>query len=303
MEEANIQSTKNWYDRNYKLTMIIPALLLVFSIIYLVHFTSKNGDMIYKDVSLTGGTTITILDEKANLEELKNSLNEKFPDISIRKISELRTGTQKGFIIETKVSAEEIKSALENSLGYQLNQDNSSVEFSGAALSAGFYQQLRFAIILAFIFMAIVVFFVFRTFVPSFAVILSAFADIIMTIVTVDILGMNLSIAGIIAFLMLIGYSVDTDILLTSRLLKRREGSINSTLLGAFKTGITMTLTSIAAIGISLTIIYGFSETLRQIFTILLIGLSYDIINTWLTNAPLLRWYLEIKEAKNENNI
>ena len=292
------QDTKNWYDKHYKLTILIPAILLIFSIIYLVNFTLKNGDIIYKDVSLTGGTTITVLDEKVNMEELKNSLKGQFPDISIRKISELRTGSQKGLVLETKSNADEIKSSLENYLGYKLDQDNSSIEFSGAALSSGFYQQIRLAIILAFIFMALVVFFVFRTFVPSFVVILSAFADIIMTIATVDLLKFNLSLAGIIAFLMLIGYSVDTDILLTSRLLKRREGSMNYAILDAFKTGMTMTITSITAVGISLIVIYTFSDVLKQIFTILLIGLVFDIFNTWLTNAPLLRWYIEAKEER-----
>lgn len=291
------ESKKSWYDRTYKFHIIIPAVLLIFSIVYLISFNAENGDIIYKDVSITGGTTITVLDEKTDIDKLRDSLKAKFNDISIRKISEFATGSQRGFILETKAEAEEIRKELENYLNYPLTQDNSSIEFSGAALSSSFYQQLRLAIILAFLFMAIVVFLLFRTFIPSLAVILSAFADIIMTITVVDVLGMSLSIAGVIAFLMLIGYSVDTDILLTSRLLKRREGSLNERLLDAFKTGITMTLTSIAAVGATLIIIYNMSETLRQIFTILLIGLGFDILNTWLTNAPLLKWYIESREA------
>jgi len=290
--------TRNWYDRYYKFTMILPLTFLLFSIVYLVNFNIREGDLIYKDVSLTGGTIITVLDKKVNIEDVKKALEVQFPDLAIRKISELRTGSQKGFFLETKADVKEAKPALEKHLGYNLTQENSSVEFSGSALSSGFYQQLRFAVLLAFVFMAIVVFLVFRTFVPSFAVILSAFADIIMTIVMVDLLGISLSLAGIIAFLMLIGYSVDTDILLTSRLLKQRDYKLNRQLYDAFKTGITMTLTSIAAVGISLAIIYSYSDVLRQIFTILLIGLGFDIVNTWLTNAPLLKWYIESKEDK-----
>ncbi len=293
-----MQKKPNWYDKHYKLTMIIPLALLLFSLFYLINFTSKNGDVIYKDVSLTGGTTVTILDNRVNINDLEASLKAQFSDVALRKISDLRTGSQKGIIIETKSSAEDTKAALEKYLGYNLTQDNSSTEFSGSALSTGFYKQLRLAIILAFTFMAIVVFFVFRTFVPSFAVILSAFADIIMTITIVDLFRMYVSLAGIIAFLMLIGYSVDTDILLTSRLLKRGDETMNKAIYGAFKTGMTMTLTAIASISVSLILIYHFSDVLRQIFTILLIGLGFDILNTWLTNAPLLRWYLDAKESK-----
>ena len=144
--------------------------------------------------------------------------------------------------------------------------------------------------------MALVVLIIFRTPIPSIAVILSAFADIVFTIVVINLLGINLSIGGIVALLMLIGYSVDTDILLTTRILKKKEGSLNERMFGAFKTGLTMTLTSIAAISIALVIIYSFSETLRQIFTILLIGLGFDIFNTWITNASILRWYAEVKK-------
>ena len=286
---------KNWYDRNYKSILIVPALLLIFSIVYLFNFNIKNEDIVYKDVSLTGGTSVTLIDSNVDLVQLKDSLISKFDDIAIRQISDFGTGSQKGLVIETKADAEEIKKALEEYLGYELNQKNSSIEFSGSALSLGFYQQLRIAIIIAFTLMAIVVFIIFKTFVPSFAVILSAFVDIVMTIVTVDLFGMHLSIAGIIGFLMLIGYSVDTDILLTSRVVKRSEGTVNEKIYGAFKTGITMTLTSMAAVGVSLIIIYSLSNVLRQIFTILLIGLIFDIFNTWVTNASIIKWYAESK--------
>jgi preprotein translocase subunit SecF len=289
---------KNWYDRNYKYILVIPAILLILSLIYLVNFNNKNGDIIYKDVSLTGGTTITVFDENVNIESLTLSLKSQFPDIVARGISDIRTGKQQGFFIETKSSPEQIKPALEKYLKYNLTSDNSSVEFTGSSLSTGFYQQLRIAVLIAFLLMAITVFVIFRTPVPSGAVILCAFADIVMTVTVVNMMGIQLAVAGIVAFLMLIGYSVDTDILLTTRCIRSNEGTINHRVLSAFKTGITMTLTAIASVGVSLLIIYNFSDTLRQIFTIILIGLFFDIINTWITNASLLKWYMEAKTSK-----
>ena len=287
---------KTWYDRNYKLLLIIPAIILIASIIYLANFQKQNGDIIYKDVTLTGGTTITIFDKNINIDELNSALKEKFPNLQLRKISDFRTGEQKGIIIETQSKVEQIQPEIEFFLKYNLTQENSSIEFSGEALSQGFYKQLRLAILLSFFFMAIVVFLVFRTPVPSLAVILSAFADIVMTIAVVDLLGITLSTAGVIAFLILIGYSVDTDILLTTRVIKKRDGTINEIIIAAFKTGITMTLTAIGAIGVALIVIYNSSEVLRQIFTIILIGLGFDIFNTWVTNASILKWYAEKKE-------
>ncbi|PIO00876.1 preprotein translocase subunit SecF, partial [Candidatus Pacearchaeota archaeon CG09_land_8_20_14_0_10_30_9] len=135
-------------------------------------------------------------------------------------------------------------------------------------------------------------------FIPSMAVILSAFADILMTLAVVDLFGLKMSTAGIVAFLMLIGYSVDTDILLTIRVLKRDEDPLNTRLLGALKTGLTMTLTSFFAILAALFIVQSFSVVLTQIFIILVLGLFFDMLNTWITNVSILKWYAEHKENK-----
>ncbi len=258
-------------------------------------FYSNNQDFIYKDISLTGGTSATVY-EKVDINDLEQFLSEKFEDFNIREIYDLITREQKAVIIETKASGGETKQILEEYLGHELNAENSSFEFTGSALSESFYKQLLIAILFAFIFMAIVVFIIFRTFIPSLAVILAVCADILMTLVFVNLLGMKMSSAGIVAFLMLIGYSVDTDILLTTRILKRKEGELNQRIFGAFKTGITMTLTSILAVTFALIVVKSFSIVLSQIFAILVIGLGFDLLNTWITNVSILKWYMEKKK-------
>lgn len=292
MEEEN--KNKNWHDKNYRKLLFIPATLLILSLIYLGIFYSNTGDFFEKDISLTGGTSVTI-QEKIDSEKLKNDLADKLEDINTRDISDIITQEQKAVIIETKSDAQTTKQVLEEYLGYELTEQNSSIEFTGSGLSENFYNQLIIAILVAFVFMAIVVFLLFRTLVPSAAVIASALADIVMTLAFVNILGIKMSTAGIVALLMLIGYSVDTDILLTNRVLKRDEGNLNQRLKGAFKTGITMTLTSLIALTLALLIITSFSVILTQIFTILVIGLAFDILNTWITNVSILKWYAKSK--------
>ena len=295
-----------FYNKNYKLLLLIPLILLIFSLAYISYFYKQNQDFIKRDVSLTGGTTITIFSEQEiNIEDLTSTLSQEIEDFNIRELSDFRTGKQEAVTIEIPIEdtlSEEYKtivSLLEDFLGTKLIRgENFNIASTGSTLGQGFYKQLQIAILISFILMAIVVFIIFRTFVPSIAVVLSAFADIIMTLALVDLLGIRVSSAGIIAFLMLIGYSVDTDIMLTTRLLKR-QGQINTKLKDAFKTGITMTITSIIALSVALIITQSFSPVLKQIFTILLIGLGFDILNTWITNASILKWYLEKKERLN----
>ena len=333
----------NWHDKHYKTLLLIPAIILILSIAYLGYFYSINGDFIQKDVSLTGGTSITIFPQtEVSISELSAYLSNNLGDFSIRELTDFRSGTQKAVIIETPSEPAQIRPVLEDFLGYELDEENSSIESTGSTLSESFYLQLILSIVFSFLFMALVVLFIFgkswklktlftvlaivfafislrglvsinlgiilggvllllnvlvylRYSIPSAAVVISAFADIVMTLAFVDLIGIKISSAGIVAFLMLIGYSVDSDIMLTTRLLKR-FGSTNQNLLSAFKTGITMTLTSILAVAAALLITRNFSAILNQIFTILIIGLSFDIINTWITNASVLKWYVEARK-------
>ena len=295
MTEEN-QQTKNWHDKYYKILLIIPAILIIFSFIYMVNFYNQHGDFIKKDISLTGGTSVTLY-EKLDVLELKQGLQDKLQDVNIREIYDLITQEQKAVIIETTSNAEQTKSVLEAYLKYELTDENSSFEFTGSSLSEGFYKQLLIAILISFVAMGIVIFIIFRTFVPSIAVIAAAFADILMTLVAVNILGIEVSTAGIVAFLMLIGYSVDTDILLTSRVLKREGDSLNKKIFDSFKTGMTMTFTALFSVLVALFIVKSFSSVLAQIFTILAIGLVFDIFNTWVTNVSIIKWYMKKKHG------
>ena len=329
-----------WYNRNYKKLLIIPAVVLALSLIYLTIFAIQTGDIINKDVSLTGGSTLTIPTDISS-QEFEEALSQNLTDFTIKTISDNSANQLEISITVGEKDSQTLKDSLELFLGYELTSENSSTETTSASLSADFYKQLILAIILAFFWMAAVVFLIFakgkkvktqiiilnillgffmgnfflsinpilsaiiffafatiiiriyiKNSVPAFAVMLSAFADIVMTLAVVNLMGMKLSTAGIVAFLMLIGYSVDTDILLTTRLLQRKTG-VNSSLFRAFKTGTTMTLTSIVAIVAALIVVYPFGSVLNQIFTILLIGLGLDIFNTWVTNASIIKWYVE----------
>ncbi len=285
-----INSGKSWYDKHYKFLLAIALALMFATLAYLLFFYIKHGDIMYKDVSLTGGTTITIYSPLT--PEVKKSLPK---DSVIREISDLKTGKPIAFSIETTEKIEDIESSLEKKLGYNLTEENSSVEFTGAALSESFYNELRIALVIAFALMAIVVFVMFRTFIPSIAVLQAGFTDIIVSLAFVNLIGFRVSGAGIAAFLMLIGYSVDTDIMLTNRALRKGEQTLNKRLKSALYTGLTMTLTSLAAVFLAWVVVRNISSVLSEIFMILSVGLVADIFSTWLGNAAILKWYCERK--------
>ena len=164
----------------------------------------------------------------------------------------------------------------------------------GPAIGELFFQQAQIALVVAFILMSLAVFIIFRSFVPSSIVILAAATDIITTMAVMSFFDMNLSLPVLAALLTLIGYSVDTDILLTANMLKGK-GAISHRIKNAMKTGLTLTATMLVAF-ISLYFVTG-SFVIEQIASVLIIGLVIDVFATWLTNAGILRYWMEKKHV------
>jgi len=139
-----------------------------------------------------------------------------------------------------------------------------------------------------------VIFLFFRRLIPSAAVIAAAVFDITGALALMALFNIPLSLSSIPALLMLIGYSVDTDIMLTTRVLTRRGKEPSDRAFDSMLTGFTMTGTTIAAL-VAMAAISYFSqiEVIFAISVVLLFGLAADLISTWLMNAPLLLWYVE----------
>jgi preprotein translocase subunit SecF len=177
--------------------------------------------------------------------------------------------------------------------------DQFSVSDTGPALGNYFLNQAKTAIIIAFVLIAILIFYYFKTPIISFAVIQSAGFDALLGYAALGAFGIPLSLATIAPLLMLIGYSVDTDIMLTDRIMKRKEGTPAVRTMSAIGTGFTMTFAAIAAM-FSLFVVSSYANitALSHISLVLVIGLIGDLIATWCTNAPLVLWYLERKEKK-----
>ncbi|MFB6072666.1 MAG: protein translocase subunit SecF [Halobacterium sp.] len=177
-------------------------------------------------------------------------------------------------------------------------QENADAEVTivqSQSTSATFGQATQelalYGVAAAFVGMSVVVFVLFRTFVPSIAVVLSAFSDIVVPLALMNVLGIKLTLGTVAALLMLIGYSVDSDILLNNHVL-RRSGSFWESVHRAMRTGVTMTVTSIASMTVMASVAYFFGiQLLTSIGIVLVLGLTTDLMNTYMLNVTLLRWY------------
>ncbi len=171
----------------------------------------------------------------------------------------------------------------------------------GAALGKNFYSNALFVSVVAFIFLAIVLFAFFREIVPSLAMLLVSVFDILGALALMAVFSIPLSLSTIPALLMLIGYAVDTEILLTTRVMKRKDKDTASRAWDASITGFTMTMTALVTLAVMIALSYFIQiQVLFEISVVLFFGLLADIISNWALSAPFIIWYASTKKGKGE---
>ncbi|AGN16398.1 MULTISPECIES: protein translocase subunit SecF [Methanobrevibacter] len=280
------------FMENYKLLIIVPIVIAILSLTCLATIGIDEG------VDLKGGTMAEVtLNHQMSNDQITSQLQSA---LHVNEVKIISNSNNKATIeLSDKVDVGQFKQAL-NGMGTV-----TSYNTVGPVLSQEAMNQVYWALLFAFIFMAITVFFVFREIVPAFAVILSALFDIIYAAGGMALLNVPLSIASVGALLMLIGYSVDTDIMLTTRLLKRKNGTVVERATEAMKTGLTMSIAAIAAMVVLYVVTDIFmpqAKTLSEISMVLILGLVADIINTWFMNLGILRKYIDFKNNRKHNH-
>jgi preprotein translocase subunit SecF len=271
----------------------VPLALLVVALAVIGAWWAITGVPVDPGIEFTGGVEVQFTTDDS-IEEVRATFSDVEYDsirpaagantyiLTVQTDSVGNTATDPG---ESDIVAE-INTVLSEA-GYEEQQTNARAASFGSSAQ----RQALVGLGVAFLGMSVLVFLLFRTFVPSIAVVLSAFSDIMIPVALMNVIGIKLSLGTVAALLMLIGYSVDSDILLNNHVLRRRGGFYESTY-RAMRTGVTMTLTSLSAM-IVMTIVatlFGI-PLLPDIGLVLVFGLATDLMNTYMMNVSLLRYY------------
>lgn len=233
-------------------------------------------------MDLQGGTVAVISGvdvDPALQQELQDYFNT--PQINLR---EMPLGTS----VEAPADVDTVE--LEKFIRERYPNAEISSSFIGPTMGEDLQRQARNALILAFIGMTVVVFIEIRALLPSFTIIFSTISNMIIALGVMILLGVPLDVGTIGALLMVIGYSDDSHILLTVRVLKRK-GSLQEKLRSTLGTGLTMSMTTIVAV-FALWIV-STHPVLDSIAVVLVFALVADLMNTWMLNAGVLVWYLK----------
>jgi Preprotein translocase subunit SecF len=280
-----------------KKLIAIPLAFLAVAIIIIAVITLTTGSPVSLGMDFVGGTQFTVT---TTLTE--EQLEDMFSDYPLNSV---RISGTRVILQFSQLDSNDLTS-LEAMIFGNSNFKDIDEKVVAPVYSQELQKTALFALVLSFIGMSGVVFIMFRKIVPSLAVILSAASDIIIPVAFMGIFGIELTLGTVAALMMLIGYSVDSDILLTNKVLKR-SGNLDDKISGAMRTGLLMTTTTIAAFA-SMFLVSTFLHyivpgvppipLLSQISLIVLIGLIADVFNTWFLNTGILRMYVRGSKTK-----
>jgi preprotein translocase subunit SecF len=260
----------------------IPLAILGIALLIIFGTFLLTGSPVDLGLDFTGGTEVRVTAEGASQDDVEAAYAEVEPE-SVRSVA----SADDGYIVTTQeTDTDKLRNIAEDS-GYEVD----SIDSRSAAFGGDSQSEALLGVTLAFLGMSILVALMFRTFIPSLAVVVSAFSDIMIPVALMNILGIELTLGAVAALLMLIGYSVDSDILLNNHIL-RRHGGFYESAFRAMRTGVSMTLTSIAAMSTMFVVAFFLGiPLLDEVALILVFGLTADLMNTYMMNLSLLRWY------------
>lgn len=267
---------------NQKKMMAVPASLFAVAAVIVIITFIMTGMPVTPGIDFAGGTAVTIY-----TDDSKEELEAYFEGYDLKSIDE---GISGGYYLKFGPMSNEEMMAFNDYIleGYP----DAGIDQIGANFGATLQAQAFLALLFALLGMAVVVFIAFRKILPALTVVFAGVADITITAACMNIFGIELSLATTAALLMLIGYSVDSNILLTAKVLKR-QGNLEEKMEGAFHTGFIMTSTTFCAIlAMFIVSLIGNVPTLYTISAVLLIGLICDLIFTWGFNAGMLKLYI-----------
>jgi preprotein translocase subunit SecF len=292
-------------DITWHVKHLSSRLMIVVPIILAVLFA---GAILVRDIPLSqdfmSGKLIRVwgLDNRPDageVEQVEQTIEELLStDISV-KVTEDNSRTTGKYGLEIEIGRD-IDEYEENQIREFLSAEFVGAEIKisdkGSVLTSFFKEQAWKAVVGAFIAMAVVLFIVFRHSVAVSIMVLCVALDALGALGGMAIFQIPLSFGSIAGILMIIGYSVDTDILLSNHMLKRFGGNARSRAADAMKTGLMTAGTTIAVL-VAINILTT-APLLYELSAALIFGVLADLVNTWFLNVGVLSRHIERRQRR-----
>ena len=232
-----------------------------------------------EDYSKEKGEIISILDKASNMSGLGYNNTVQNPREYTSQFDAMYDAVRSDY-----------ENGIKNALTERMSVESFSFQTVTPTLSLSIIGKATSAAVMSALFSILLVFILFRNVGPSIAVLTGAAADIIISVGLMAFFGIPMTLASFSALLSLIGYSLDTDILLTTNIIKKgRDETREESAWKAMHTGILMTVSGLLSFGVLFYISWLLKIPIyNEIAATMLFGLFGDMFATWGINAVLL---------------
>jgi preprotein translocase subunit SecF len=253
-----------------------------------------------KSLEFSSGTLIsyhTDLDNRPDANGVEQALGTLFGAEVKADVTQDSTTSKYGLDIQTtKVLGENLENQAVQMLSQQFGvQGAHDITPFEPALSAAYLKQTLLAVVGAFIAMGVILFVVFRRKVVLTMLLCDAL-DMLAALGGMALLQTEFSLASLAGFLLLEGYSIDTNILLGMSVIRRVGGDVRERVSKAMLTGVMVAGTSLATMLV--VNLFVKNAAINQLSIVIVFGLAADIFNTWFLSAGIFIRHAERKKEK-----
>jgi preprotein translocase subunit SecF len=297
-----IDNVVEYYLKNYRKMIFIPIIFVIFFASFIGYYYHVHGQIVNEGISLAGGTNIVIsTNQSISPTLIASSLGTDLKQsvtVSVVKAPFTNTITGYSITVGKNVNTTLLENSISSILKIPVNSKDSSVDFVSATLAQSSLYSSLILLGIAFVLVAAVSLFYFRSMWQAFSNVISIISDVINIVGVLDIIGFSFSTASIAGILMIMGYSADRNIILATNILKREEASMHYRLAKTIKTSLTM---DAAALVTFLILFLGTTNsTLHEIAIILIIGVIFDDFTVWILNGSTQLYGLKFKEVEKQ---
>ena len=284
-----------WHTKHLKPRQMI-AIPLVLAAFFAAMFLIRGVPM---SIEFSSGTMITYrnLENSPNADAVESALITALA-ADVKAVTTQDTATDTfGLDIQTTKTLddngrEQVQRTMADQFGIQSTPEFYPIE---PAISQAYLRGAMWAIVLSFIAMFVIVFIVFRRKIAGMMLLCVAL-NMVWALGGLALFQMQFSLASLTGFLLMLGFSIDTNILLSEHMLRRVGGQPRERMATAMLTGYMITGTSLATM-ICINILVT-NPSITQLVTVLTFGLAGDLFNTWFLNGGALIWYTERQKRK-----
>ncbi|MEM5815362.1 MAG: hypothetical protein QXD89_02665 [Candidatus Aenigmatarchaeota archaeon] len=263
--------------------LFLPIILLfLFSSFSIYNYINK-GEFFIRDLDLKGGTLISfITDKEVSIDYISLTLGE-FREKVLISISKTENKYSIRITFPSEISYEKIIEKLKNS---EIKVEDLEIQFVGPELGSAFFSQVIYLLSMAYILIFLGNFFIYKKISIATTIIFSSLANIICIFGITTLFGIPVSFAGFTSILLVIAYTIDDNVLLSTRILSGKPEEFYEQYKKSLITG--GTITSGLIISMIIVLIFSNSPLLNNIAEILLIGYASNMINTYILNAGII---------------